>query len=47
MRSIRSQLIRLLDGVLKYCPKCKTDMPFKKSLWDSAWVCQKCGYRMK
>lgn len=32
---------------LMYCPSCKREMPFEKSVWDGAWVCQKCGYRMK
>jgi C4-type Zn-finger protein len=42
-----SHLVQWMAGKMMYCPKCKKDMPFEKSVWDGAWVCQKCGYRMK
>lgn len=35
------------NAKLMYCPKCKQDRPFEKSPWDGAWVCKKCGYRIK
>lgn len=40
-------LVRWMAAKLMFCPKCRKDMPFEKSVWDGAWVCKKCGYRVK
>lgn len=40
-------LVRWMAAKLMYCSRCRKDMPFEKSVWDGAWVCKKCGYRVK
>jgi len=32
-------------GLLFYCSRCNKDMPFRRSIVDGAWVCQRCGNR--
>jgi hypothetical protein len=43
----RTWLAHWADAELMYCPRCKREMPFKKSVWNGALVCQKCGYEIK
>jgi DNA-directed RNA polymerase subunit RPC12/RpoP len=33
------------DEKIFYCSKCNKDMPFRRSIVDGTWVCQRCGHR--